>query len=90
MRRFGSEVTVSDITTIGLSLAVPLLAVVSYLGYFAQVAKANDCSDNQCVYASLCYSPGACISCGSAGNEQKCQEGGSWSICSSCWGGNGG
>lgn len=87
MRRFGSEVTVSDITTIGLSLAVPLLAAVSYLGFFAQAVRADDCGEDKCVFASLCYSEGACVACGSHGNEQKCGMNGNWGSCSTCWGG---
>ena len=87
MRRFGSEVAAIDIATIGLSLGIPLLAAVSYLGFFAQAARADDCADNQCVYASQCYSEGACIACGSYGNEQLCGMNGHWGNCDICWGG---
>jgi hypothetical protein len=67
-----------------LAMALALVAVAVFL-LAAPLPAAADCQSGQCVYASQCYSQGACIAASCTGDKgQNCESGGVWGICGSC------
>lgn len=65
-----------------ISTAMSIAAMAIYIVLTPVPASADDCSG--CIYASQCFSSGACIAtCPDPNERQRC-EGGGWLGCASC------
>ncbi len=73
--------------TLGLSISMPLVALVGFMMVPVEVQADDSCGANQCEYASKCYSENACVATACQPNQrQACLDGGEFSEDCKCLG----